>query len=99
MQEYGVESSRPLTRSIAFGVALLCLVFLLQVAPHGHANNQDEAACRYCQAAHVSATPALSGIVLSAPMVPVAEVAAPIVVVFTEILIRHADSRGPPFEN
>lgn len=99
MQEFGVESSRPLTRSFAFAVALLCLVVLLQVAPHGHANSQDEAACRFCQAAHVSATPAVSGIVLSTPLVPVGVVAAPVVVVLTDILIRHADSRGPPFEN
>jgi hypothetical protein len=96
MQQLGHESRRGLARCLAFALALLSLVFLLQVTPHGHANGQDEAACRLCQAAHVSATPAVSEIVLSVPLVPVGEVVAPDASTVTESFFGHFDSRGPP---
>jgi hypothetical protein len=83
-------------RSIAVALALLSLIFLLQVTPHEHANGQDEAACRLCQVAHISAIPALSGIVFSVPLVPVGEVAAPRVLAATESFFIHADPRAPP---
>jgi hypothetical protein len=85
-------------RSIAIALALLSLIFLLQVTPHEHANGQDEAACRLCQVAHVSVIPAVSGIVFSVPLVPVGEVAAPQVPATTESFFFHADPRAPPAE-
>jgi hypothetical protein len=88
--------SRRLARSLALALALLSLVFLLQVTPHGHSNSQDEAACRLCQAAHVSAIPVVSGIVLSVPLVAVGEVAAPNALVSTESFFSHSDPRAPP---
>jgi hypothetical protein len=90
------QGSRRLARSLALALALLSLVFLLQVTPHGHTNSQDEANCRLCQAAHVSATPVVSGIVLSVPLVAVGEVAAPSAPVSTESFFSHSDPRGPP---
>jgi hypothetical protein len=83
-------------KSLAIAVALLSLIFLLQVTPHGHANGQDEAACRLCQAAHVSAIPAISGVVLSVPFEAVGEVTSPRVLVITESFSRHSDPRAPP---
>lgn len=85
-------------RSIAVALALLSLVFLLQVTPHEHAKGQDEAACRLCQVAHVSVIPAVSGIVFSVPLVPVGEVAAPRVLAASESFFFHADPRAPPAE-
>jgi len=83
-------------RSIAIALALLSLVFLLQVTPHEHANGQDEAACRLCQVAHVSVIPAISGIVFSTPLVPMGEVPAPAALSATETFFSHADPRAPP---
>jgi hypothetical protein len=85
-------------KSVAVTLALLSLVFLLQVTPHEHANGQDEAACRLCQAAHVSAIPAVSGTVLSVPLVAIGEVAAPRVQATSESFPLHADPRAPPAE-
>jgi hypothetical protein len=83
-------------RSIAVALALLSLIFLLQVTPHEHANGQDEAACRLCQVAHVSAIPAVSGIVSSVPLVAVGEITAPRVLAASESFFFHADPRAPP---
>lgn len=98
MQWLAHKSMRRVARPLAFALALLSLVFLLQVTPHGHSNGQDEAACRLCQAAHVSARPAISGIVLSVPLVPVGEVAATSVRPSLEIFFWHSDPRAPPAE-
>jgi|SRR5580658_1653206 hypothetical protein len=92
------KSGRRTARSLTFALALLSLVFLLQVTPHGHANGQEEAACRLCQAAHISATPAVSGVVVSVGLVPVGEVAAPSIGSATESFLRHSDPRAPPSE-
>ncbi len=90
------HQSRWLARPLAFVLALLFLVFLLQVTPHGHANGQDEAACRLCQAAHISVIPTVSGIVLSVPLVPVGEVATPHLRTAAESFFGHSDPRAPP---
>jgi hypothetical protein len=92
------EPRRRLASSLACALALLSLLFLLQVTPHGHANGQDEAACRLCQAAHISVTPALSGMVLSVPLVPLGEVAAPSFLAARESFFSHSDPRAPPAE-
>jgi hypothetical protein len=83
-------------RSIAIALALLSLIFLLQVTPHEHANGQDEAACRLCQVAHVSTIPTVSGIVFSVPLVVVGEVATPRVLTASDSFFFHADPRAPP---
>ena len=91
--------SRPewrMGRPIAFAIALLCFVFLLQVAPHGHANGQDEAACLICQAAHVGATPAVSAIVFTVPLAAAGEAFLPYVGTATDSLLCHSDPRAPP---
>ena len=68
MQWFAHKSMRRIARPLVFVFALLSLVFLLQVTPHGHANRQHEAACTLCQVAHVGVTPAISHIVLSDPL-------------------------------
>jgi hypothetical protein len=98
MHRLGFNSGRRTARSVIFAVALLSLVFLLQLASHAHANGQEEAACRICQAAHVNVTPVVSGIVLSVPLVPVGEVASPSVSAASESFFHHSDPRAPPSE-
>jgi hypothetical protein len=98
MQQPVRERRRRLARSLALALALLSLVFLLQVTPHGHANGQDEAACRLCQAAHLGVIPTVSAIAPSVPLVPVSQVAALAVDVVSESFLSHSDPRAPPSE-
>lgn len=92
------KSGWRMARPMALALALLSLLFLLQVTTHSHANGQDEAACRLCQAAHIGVTPAVSGIVITIPLVPVGEVAASHIVRATESFLSHSDPRAPPAE-
>ena len=98
MQGLVHKSGGRIGRPLALALALLSLLFLLQVTPHTHTNGQDEAACGLCQAAHVGATPAVSGIVLSVPLVAVGMISAPIVLAANENFFSHSDparsSRG-----
>lgn len=98
MQGLAHESGRRFARPLAFALALLALVFLLQVTPHGHANGQDEAACLFCRAAHISVTPAVSTIAPSVPLVQLGVVRAPSAGATTENFFRHSDPRAPPAE-
>lgn len=98
MQGLVHKSGGRIGRPLALALALLSLLFLLQVTPHTHTNGQDEAACGLCQAAHVGATPAVSGIVLSVPLVAVGMISAPIVLAANENFFSHSDPRGPPVE-
>ena len=84
--------AKPLT----FGLAIVCLVFLLQVAPHGHANHQDDPACLLCQVAHLGVTPAVTAVTFSIPLVPLDKVSAPKLGAETESFFWHAPSRAPP---
>ena len=92
------KSGWRMARPMALALALLSLLFLLQVTTHSHANGQDEAACWLCQAAHIGVTPAVSGIVLTIPLVPVGEVAACHLVLAIEHFLSHSDPRAPPAE-
>ncbi|MGB7845632.1 MAG: hypothetical protein WBL63_08470 [Candidatus Acidiferrum sp.] len=96
MQAAVHPTMRRLSKPLACALALVALLFLLQVMPHGHANGQDEAACRLCQAAHVSVTPAISGTMLSVPLVPLGEITAPNVGGSTKDFFSHSPSRAPP---
>jgi hypothetical protein len=96
MQRLMYRPKRGMTRILALSLALVCFLFLLHVAPHGHANGQDEAACRICQAAHVSATPVVSGIVFAVPFFPVGEITQPQAVSASDSFFHHSDPRAPP---
>lgn len=92
------ESKRRAARSVVIVLALLSLVYLLQVTPHGHANSQDELACLLCQAVHVSATPVVLSVVLIVLLVRVGEAPIPKVASTLESFFHHSDPRGPPTE-
>jgi len=98
MQGVSRITRQRLAKSFAFALALLSLIFLLQVIPHGHANGHDEAACGLCQIAHVSVTPAVSGIILHVPLVPVGEASTPVFRSSLESFFHHSDPRAPPAE-
>ena len=88
--------SRVTKTSLALALAVLSLVFLLQVTPHGHANGQDEAACRLCQVAHLGVAPAVTAVTLTLPLVPVGQVAPSAPLAETEFFFAHSSSRAPP---
>jgi hypothetical protein len=78
------------------GLAVLSLVFLLQITTHGHANNQDDRACLLCQAAHLGVAPAIAAVILTAPLMVLAEVSAPLLLAENEAFFSHGPSRAPP---
>ena len=88
---------RRLARPVALTLALLSLVFLLQVTPHSHANGQDEAACRLCQVAHLGVAPAVVVVSFSTPIVSFGEVVVCLEVSSAEPPSGHSSSRAPPF--
>jgi len=83
-------------KGLAIGLALASLLFLLQVTPHGHANGQDEAACRLCQAAHIGVTPALAGLTLSVPLIEFGVVFLETAKTAHETATDNSPSRAPP---
>jgi hypothetical protein len=85
-----------LSRGLALALAMVSLFFLLQVTPHGHANSQDEAACRLCQVAHIGVAPALSAVILSAPMMEFCAVSLQTVGAAPESAAENSPSRAPP---
>jgi hypothetical protein len=88
--------SRRLFKSLAFSLALLSLVFLIQVVPHAHAKHQDEAACRICQVGHLGVTPAVSATTLSVPFVSFGQVAPAAILISSQNFTSHSPSRAPP---
>jgi hypothetical protein len=87
---------RRVAKPFAFALALLSLVFLLQVATHSHANGHDEPACRLCQVAHLGVAPAVAALVLSVPLVSFGHVAANVTLEVSEYFSEDSPSRAPP---
>ena len=83
-------------KSAAFGLVCLLLVFLLQVVPHGHANGQEEAACRICQVAHLGVALAVAVVALNVPLATLGTVAALTIAARTQTFFAHSPSRAPP---
>ena len=75
MQQVTHPFSRRLLKPLAFSLALFALLFLVQVVPHEHADNHDEATCNICQVVHIGVTPAVSAISLSVPFVSFGQIA------------------------
>jgi len=78
---------------------LLSFFFLLQVAPHSHADGHDDAACRICQVAHIGVAPAVSAVLLSPVLLYFGEILAPLCLHFTESFSAQSPSRAPPALN
>jgi hypothetical protein len=96
MQPGGRRPSRRLATSVIVSLALLSFFFLLQVAPHSHADGHDEAACRICQIAHIGVAPAVSAVLLNPVLLYLGEILAPRSVHFTNPFSADSPSRAPP---
>lgn len=77
-------------------LALLSFFFLLQVAPHSHADGHDEAACRICQIAHIGVAPAVSAVLLHPVLLYFGEILAPRSIHFIASFSADSPSRAPP---
>ena len=96
MQEVVKPKWSQFATGLAIALAMASLLFLLQVTSHGHANGQDEAACRLCQAAHIGVTPALAAMTLSAPLVEFGVVFLQAAETALETATDNTPSRAPP---
>jgi hypothetical protein len=95
-QARGSRPSRRLLVSVAVALALVSLFFLLQVAPHSHANGQDDPACGLCQVAHIGIAPAITGVLLSLILLYFGEIPTLVCPYFAEQFSAQSPSRAPP---
>ena len=96
MEMPGRRPSRRLAMSVIVSLALLSFFFLLQVAPHSHADGHDDAACRICQIAHVGVAPVVSALLLNPVLLYFGEILAPRSPHFIDSFFADAPSRAPP---
>jgi hypothetical protein len=96
MQPGGRRPSRRLATSVIVSLALLSFFFLLQVAPHSHADGHDDAACRICQIAHIGVAPAVSAVLLNPVLLYFGEMLAPLCLHFIDLFSADSPSRAPP---
>jgi hypothetical protein len=82
--------------SVIVLLALLSFFFVLQVAPHSHADGHDEAACRICQIAHIGVAPAVSAVLLHPVLFYFGEILAPRSLHFIDSFSPDSPSRAPP---
>ena len=86
-------------KPLVMGLAILSLVFFLQIAAHGHSDARPDGACRVCQIAHIGVAPAVTAVTLSAPLVAVGQVTTEVFEAETEDSSSHSSSRAPPSSN
>jgi hypothetical protein len=93
----GVLTNRKrFAKPLALGLAVLALVFFLQIAGHGHNDSRQDSACRVCQLAHVGVGPAVAAVALTAPLVLVGHVATPVLEAVAQVPVSHSSPRAPP---
>jgi hypothetical protein len=95
-QQAGPRPNRRLATSVIVSLALLSFFFLLQVAPHSHADGHDEAACRICQIAHIGVAPAVSAILLNPILLYFGEIFAPRGLYLADSFSADSPARAPP---
>jgi len=88
-----------LAKPLAMGLAILWLVFFLQIAAHGHSDGWQDGACRLCQLAHVGMAPALAAATLATPLEVVGEVTIEVSVATRQDCSSQSSPRAPPCSN
>lgn len=96
MQPGRRRPSHRIIASVSLAVALVSLLFLLQVAPHAHAAGQDDPACRLCQVAHIGIAPAIAAVLLGLTLLYFGEAPALVSVHFSEPFFAYSRPRAPP---
>jgi hypothetical protein len=92
-----VETDRNrFAKPLAFGLAVLALVFFLQISAHGHNDSRQDSACRVCQFAHIGLGPVVTAVMLTAPMLVVGRVAPRADKAVVENPTSESSPRAPP---
>jgi len=86
-------------KPLAVGLAILSLVFFLQITPHGHSDSRQDGACRVCQMAHVGMAPAVAAVTFTTPLVVLGQVAAEVAHATTQDAVSQCSPRAPPSLN
>jgi len=81
---------------LAFALACCIVLFLVQVVVHGHEKNHNESACRVCHAAHLGLVPALSTLLIDAPLLASGPLHQIDIKFHKELFSHDAPSRAPP---
>jgi len=88
--------NRRLVACVAFSLALVSVLFLLQVVPHSHSGGHEAPNCRLCQAAHLGVAPTVSVTLLSLILLFFGEFLVPPCPHFANPFSTHSPSRAPP---
>src|SRR5215471_8221149 len=93
----GQQQTKPgLVRVAALSLAVLFVVFLVQIVFHSHAKGHNEATCQVCQATHLGSVPTAGSSSLITPLLS-AEDVQPFVAEFHQALsCDGSPSRAPP---
>lgn len=84
------------TKTLAFALVVLVVVFLSQVAVHTHETGQNETTCQICQAVHLGSI-LLCSVFSICVILEAAEYVAPFVLAFhQEFFFHDSPSRAPP---
>src|SRR3974390_3235999 len=84
------------TKTLAMGLAVLALVFFLQITAHGHNDSRQDSACRVCQLAHVGVAPAVAVVTLTTPLVAIGRVTAQVSKSEIRDFSSQSSPRAPP---
>jgi hypothetical protein len=90
------KTSNSWVRLLAFGLAVLSILFVVQAQTHWHANSQDEAACQVCQVAHVGSAPTPIAPLLLAPLLTTGYIEPFVASFHQELFFHDSPSRAPP---
>ena len=85
-----------LVKVLALTMAVVLVLFTAQVLSHTHANGQDEANCRICQAAHLGIAPTAGTPLVGGPLVATGYAQPFLITLHQEFLFHHSPSRAPP---
>lgn len=83
-------------RGLALTLAVLCILFLTQIASHSHTEGQTEDTCPVCHAAHFRPSPIATPQCLVGRFVAVGYVAPFVAVFYQEIFSHDFSGRAPP---
>jgi len=83
-------------KPLALALAILSLVFFLQIAAHGHNDSRQDSSCRVCQLAHVGLVPAVAAVTLSVPLFALGEVTTEVVHAAKRSSASRRSPRAPP---
>src|SRR5262245_26787755 len=90
------QTRQDLVRVLAFSLAVLFVVFLVQVDFHSHVTGHNEATCQVCQATHLASVPNAGSSSLITPLLSAEDVQPFVPAFHQELSCDGSPSRAPP---